>query len=70
MDSDHAWFYENNAVRLSVSHQNISRPSENAVAAVAREFDSTREEYRCWKEWLPDVMTQAGSYDCEDINDV
>ena len=68
VDGDHAWFYDNNAVRLSISHLNIKAQRKDDL--VAREFQSTREEYRTWKEWYPDAMTAPGCYDCSDINEV
>ena len=68
VDGDHAWFYDNNAVRLNISHLNIRAQRKDDL--VAREFQSTREEYRTWKEWYPDTMTAPGCYDCSGINEI
>ena len=66
IESDHAWFYDNNQARLSISHLDVHTPRPSTSQSVAHEFQSTREEYRTWKEWYPG-MTEAGHYDTEDI---
>ena len=50
VDGDHAWFYEAEAVRRSIAHLNVegSKPTQ----AVARDFQSTRAEYRTWNRTL------------------
>ena len=64
VDGDHAWFYDAENVRRSISHLNV-KPIQKQ-RAVAREFQSTRAEYRKWKAWYED-STQPGCYDTDDI---
>ena len=64
VDGDHAWVYDAENVRRSISHLNV-KPLQKQ-RAVAREFQSTRAEYRKWKAWYED-STQPGCYDTDDI---
>ena len=67
VDSDHAWFYESEAVRRSISHTNIrqNRPTQT----VAHDFQSTRAEYRTWKPYTSS-MKDPGCFDTDDIENV
>ena len=67
VDSDHAWFYESEAVRRSISHTNIghNRPTQ----AIAHDFQSTRAEYRTWKPYTSS-MKDPGCFDTDDIDHV
>ena len=64
VDGDHAWFYESESVRRSISHLNMRDAS--MTKAIAQDFQSTRAEYRTWKEWYNDV-TEPGHYDTDDL---
>ena len=55
VDSDHAWFYESEAVRRSMSHTNIKQNS--TAQAIAHDFQSTRAEYRTWKPYVSTMKT-------------
>ena len=64
VDGDHAWFYESETVRRSISHLNMRDAS--MTKAIAQDFQSTRAEYRTWKEWYNNV-TEPGYYDTDDL---
>ena len=64
VDSDHAWFYESENVRRSISHLNLNNAAQ--AQAIQQDYNSTRAEYRTWKEWYPDTK-EPGYYDTDDI---
>ena len=48
VDSDHAWFYESENVRRSIRHLNLNNAAQ--AQAIQQDYNSTRAEYRTWKE--------------------
>ena len=65
VDSDHAWFYESEAVRRSISHTNVKH--NQTTQAVAHDFQSTRAEYRTWRPYTSCIKT-PGCFDTDDIS--
>ena len=64
VDSDHAWFYETENVRRSISHLGVNSVAE--TQAVVQDFKSTRAEYRTWREWCPDIK-EPGYFGTDDL---
>ena len=65
VDSDHAWFYETENVRRSISHLGVNN-SITELQGIVQDFKSTRAEYRTWREWFPDTK-ETGYFDTEDL---
>ena len=65
VDSDHAWFYESEVVRRSISHTNIKQ--NQPAQAVPHDFQSTGAEYCTWKPYVSTMKT-PGCFDTDDIS--
>ena len=63
VDGGHAWFYETEAVRRSISHLNIK---QNQPSVIAHDFQTTRAEYRTWKPYTSSIK-EPGYFDTDDI---
>ena len=67
IEGDHAWFYESESVRRSISHMGVSDNSNvTARKVVAHEYHNSRPEYRTWESWVLSDKT-PGCYDTEDL---
>ena len=70
VSADHAWFYNVESVKRSLSHQTVSNntPILNQPR-VAVDFDSKRSEYRTWKPWCLGCRT-AGCFDDDNLAEI
>ena len=67
IEGDHAWFYETEQVKRSISHLSVANNGsvDMSKPRQASEFESKRPPFKTWIPWLYD--RQPGYYVTEDI---